>query len=179
MDLQLIGHNLEILPTVRTYVEKKLSKLNRHLKNMNSVKVELIEQKTKAAEQRFRAQVTIDLDKTLLRAEERAENILAAFDKVVPALDRQIDRYKGKVYRKNKARTGSRSTAREIQILEAPQVVKTKRFPIRVMTVEEAIRQMELLDHSFFLFKNGTTKELNLVYRRTDGNYSLIEPELE
>jgi putative sigma-54 modulation protein len=183
MDLQIIGQNVEILPTVRSYVEKKLDKLNRHLPNMNGIKVELTEQKTKSPGQRYRAQVTLDTNNgTLLRAEERAENLLVAIDKVVPALDRQIERYKGKLYKKNKTGQTIRGVAPEEtagETTEAPRVVRTKRFPVKLMSAEEAIDQMELLGHDFFLFHNAETKELNLLYRRNDGNYSIIEPEME
>jgi putative sigma-54 modulation protein len=181
MDLQLIGQNVEILPTVRNYVEKKLGKLNRHLPNMSGIKVELAEHKTRAADQRFRAQVTLEVNGTLLRAEERAENLLVAIDSVVPSLDRQIERYKSKLSRKNKTGT-IRGTAQEEKVddtEEIPNVVRVKRFPVKLMLVEEAIDQMELLGHNFFLFSNAETKELNLLYRRADGNYSVIEPELE
>lgn len=182
MDLQLLGHNLEILPTVRAYVEKKLGKLNRHLPNIQSVKVELMEQKTKSTDQRYRVQVTMDVNHTLLRAEEQAENLLVAIDQVVPALDHQIERYKGKVYKKSKARISARNATQEVPVtgeVEAPRVVRIKRFPVNLMTVEDAIRQMELLGHDFFLFNNVETKELNLLYRREDGNYAVIEPELK
>ena len=181
MDLQLTGHNVEILPTVRSYVEKKLDKLGRHLPSINVVKVELTEQKTKSQEQRYRAQVTLEVNGTLLRAEEPAENLLVAIDRVVPSLDRQIERYKGKYYRKNRAGLAARAQAQEEAAEEkaTPRVVRTKRFSMKLMSVDEAIDQMELLGHNFFLFHNATTRELNLVYKREDGNYSIIEPVLE
>jgi len=181
MDLQLTGHNVEILPTVRSYVEKKLDKLGRHLPNLNGVKVELTEQKTKSQAQRYRAQVTIEVNGTLLRAEEPAENLLVAIDRVVPSLDRQIERYKGKFYKKNRAGLAARAQAKEEAAEEkaVPRVVRTKRFSIKLMSIDEAIDQMELLGHDFFLFHNATTRELNLVYKREDGNYSIIEPVVE
>ena len=181
MDLQLTGHNVEILPTVRSYVEKKLEKLGRHLSNLEGVKVELTEQKTKSQTQRYRIQVTLEVNGTLLRAEEQAENLLIAIDKVVPALDRQIERYKGKFNRKNKAGLAARAQVQE-EIAEEkviPRVVRTKRFSIKLMSVDEAIDQMELLGHDFFLFHNAATREINLVYKRQDGNYSIIEPVME
>ncbi len=182
MDLQLIGQGVEILPTVRTHVEKKLSKLGRHLPNMGTVKVELAILKGRSPEERYRAQVTIDANGTLLRAEERAENLLVAVDRVVPSLDRQIERYKGKLNKKaQSSRLNGKSGIKPEPVIEAeaPKVVRTKRFPVKLMTPDEAIDQMELLGHDFFLFHNAQTKELNLVYRRSDGNYSVIEPELE
>ncbi len=181
MDLQLTGHNVEILPTVRSYVEKKLEKLGRHLPNLNGVKVELTEQKTKSQAQRYRTQVTLEIHGTLLRAEEQAENLLVAIDRVVPALDRQIERYKGKLYKKSKAGLAAKVQAQEEVAEEeaVSRVVRTKRFSIKLMSVDEAIDQMELLGHDFFLFHNAATRELNLVYTRQDGNYSIIEPVME
>ena len=176
MDLQITGQSIEILPTVKDYVEKKFGKLDRHFQNINGTKVELSEQKTKSVEQRYRVQVTLDANGTLLRAEERAENLLAAIDKVVPVIDRQIERYKGKLDQKGKNGPSIKSKLNEEP---AAELVRTKRFTMKPMSVDDAISQMELLGHDFFLFYNSTTKEYNLLYRRKDGNYSIIEPELE
>ncbi|MDP2920091.1 MAG: ribosome-associated translation inhibitor RaiA [Dehalococcoidia bacterium] len=183
MDLQVTGHNVEILPTVKSYLDKKLTKLNRHLPNLMGAKVELTEQKIRSQEKRFRAQVTLVANGTILRAEEQAETLLAAIDKVVPALDRQIEKYKGKLYKKSKAGIAARAQ-NQLQEMAAetelvPGVIRTKRFPVKLMTTEEAVDQMELLGHDFFLFHNAATRELNLIYKRKDGNYSIIEPVLE
>ena len=181
MELQLMAHNVEILPTVRSYIEKKFQKINRHLPNLKSVKIELMEIKAKATKSHFRVQVTLEADGMLLRAEENAENLLVAIDKVVPALDRQIARYKGKFDKKRQGAKVAKGAVEGEVVTEKgdePKVVRTKRFPVRLMTVEEAVQQMELLGHDFFLFNNAATKELNLLYRRKDGNYSIIEPEI-
>jgi putative sigma-54 modulation protein len=182
MDLQITGHNIEVLPTVRAYLDKKLAKLGRHLPSLDVVKVDLTEQKTKSQAQHFRAQITLEVNGTLLRAEEQAENMLIAIDQVVPALDRQIERYKGKLYKKSKASMAARAPAVEAAVeegVEEPRIVRTKRFAVKMMTPEEAVDQMELLGHDFFLFVNSSTKEISLIYRRKDGNYSVIEPVME
>jgi putative sigma-54 modulation protein len=176
MDLQITGQGIEILPTVKDYIEKKFSKLDRHFQLINGTKVELSEQQTKSQDQRYRIQVTLDANGTLLRAEERAENLLIAIDKVVPVIDRQIERYKGKFTKKGKAGPSIKSKLNEEP---TPEVVRTKRFTMKPMSVEDAMMQMELLGHDFFLFYNSASKEYNLLYRRKDGNYSVIEPELE
>ncbi len=182
MELQITGQSIEILPTVKDYIEKKFGKLDRHFQNINGTKVELSEQKTKSQDQRYRVQVTLDANGTLLRAEERAENLLVAIDKVVPVIDRQIERFKGKLYKKGKngpsIRTGNTEEVSE-KNPPFPELVRTKRFTMKPMSVDDAIEQMELLGHDFFLFYNSGTKEFNLLYRRKDGNYSIIEPELE
>ena len=179
MELQITGQNIEILPTIRDYLEKKFGKLDRHFTNINSVKIELGEQKAKLPEQRYRVQVTVDANGTLLRAEMRAENLMVAIDKLVPLVDRQVERYKGKLKKKSKTGPSIRTATKAEMAATTPKLVRTKRFTIKPMSVDDAIDQMELLSHDFFLFHNSATKELNLIYRRKDGNYSIIESELE
>jgi len=125
--------------------------------------------------------VTIDSNGTLLRSEERGENLLTAIDKVVEVINRQIERYKGKLYDKGRGSSLARAEFSEEAAEEQParKVVKVKQFTVKPMSAAEAIDQMELLGHDFFLFFNAESEELNLLYRRKDGNYGLIEPELE
>jgi len=181
MELQITGKNIELLPTVRRYIERKLGKLSRHLPNIIGAKVEISEEKTKSPQQRFVAQVTIDSSGTLLRGEERGEDLFMAIDKAVAIMERQVERYKGKL--SHKGRSGSLARggfSEEVTEAQFPKkVVKVKQFAIKPMSVAEAVDQMELLGHSFFLFFNADTEALNLLYRRKDGNYGLIEPELE
>ncbi len=180
MEIQINGQNVDISPTVRGRIERKLSKLSRHLPDITGCKVELTEEGTKSSQERFVAQVTLDIDGTLLRGEERGDGLFAVIDKVVAVVDRQIERYRGKHYNKGRGGSFARGTSSET-VEETPlveRVVKVKRFPIQVMSVSEAIVQMELLGHDFFLFHNAETQELNLLYRRRDGDYSIIEPEL-
>ncbi|MBN1643684.1 MAG: ribosome-associated translation inhibitor RaiA [Dehalococcoidales bacterium] len=180
MGLQITGQNVEILPTIRDYVEKKFGKLGRHFSNISSIKIELGEQKTKSPGQRYRVQVTVDTNGTLLRAEMKAENLMVAIDKVMPLVDRQVKKYKEKLQSKSKTGPSIRTAVKEKPATAgSPSLVRTKRFVIRPMSVDDAIDQMELLGHDFFLFHNSATKELNLIYRRKDGNYSIIESELE
>ena len=181
MELQIVGQNTEVLPAVRSRIERKLGKLNRHLPNAVACKVELVEEKTRSPQQRFVVQVTLDANGTLLRGEERGEDLFTAIDRVLTVIDRQIERYKGKRYNKGRGSSFVRSTSEGMVEEESPvdKVVKVKRFPVKLMPVEEAIEQMELLGHDFFLFHNSETRELNLLYRRRDGNYSIIEPELD
>ena len=181
MQLQITGKNIKLVPVVRRYIERKLDKLNRHLPNIIESKVEVAEEKTKSSQQRFVVQVTIDSGGILLRGEDRGEDLFAAIDKVVAIMDRQIERYKGKLYDKGRGNSLARSELNpETETAElVKKVTKIKRFAVKPMPVAEAIDQMELLGHVFFLFLNADTEELNLLYRRQDGNYGLIEPELE
>jgi len=181
MELQITGKNIELSPTVRSYIERKLGKFSRHLPNIIESEVEITEEKTKSPQQHFVVQVTVNSNGTLLRGEERGEDILTAVDKVVAIMNRQIEHYKGKLYKKGRGSSLARGELSP-EVATAPpskRVIKVKRFAIKPMSVDEAIDQMELLGHDFFLFFNADTEKLNLLYRRRDGNYGLIEPELE
>ena len=178
MELQLISKNVQLAPEVRHYIERKLGKLGHHLPNITESKVEVSEEKTKSPQQRFVVQVTIESSGTMLRGENKGENLLEAIDKVVATMDRQIEHYKGKLYDKRRGSSFARSEFSEKAETTPPSVVKVKRFAVKPMSVAEAIDQMELLGHDFFLFFNTDNEGLNLLYRRKDGNYGLIEPEL-
>ena len=179
MELQITGKNMELSPPVQSYIKRKLGKLSRHLPNITESKVEISEEKTRSPQQHFVVQVTVNSG-TPLRVEERGENLFMAIDKVITVMNRQIERYKGKSYKKR----GSSSLARgdlnhEVEMEELPKrVIKVKRFAIKPMSVDEATDQMELLGHDFFLFFNADDEGINLLYRRKDGNYGLIKPEL-
>lgn len=179
MELQITGKNMEVSPTVRRYIERKLGKLNRHLPKILESKVEITEEKTKSPKQHFVVQVTVNSKGTLLRAEHRGEDLFTAIDKVETTMKRQIEHYKGKLYDKGRGISLARGGLSPEAIEPLPTLTRVKRFIIKPMPTDEAIHQMELLDHDFFLFYNIDTDGLNLVYRRRDGNYGLIEPELE
>ena len=177
MELQITAKNIELTPTVRQLIESKLGKLGRHLPDILEYKVEIAREKTRSADQHFVVQLTIDSHGTLLRGVERGEDLPTAINKVAAVINRQIERYKGKLYEKGRGSSLARGEFEE----EAPpagKVVKVKRFAVKPMSAAEAIDQMELLGHDFFLFFNAESEELNLLYRRHDGNYGLIEPEL-
>jgi putative sigma-54 modulation protein len=180
MELQITGKNIEISPEVRQYIERKLDKLGRHLHKIMESKVEISEQKTKSPQQHFVVQVTIDSSGTLFRSQERGENLVSAIDKVVGVMDRQIKRYKGKLYKKGRGSSLARGGLSEEIVEEKTmgRIVKIKQFVVKPMSVDEAIEQMELLGHDFFLFFDADDERLNLLYRRKDGNYGLIKPEL-
>ena len=181
MEPQITGKNIELSPAVLRYIERKLGKLSRHLPNIIESKVELFEEKTRSPQQRFVVQVTIDSSGTLLRSEGEGEDLFTAIDKVAAIMERQIERYKGKRYNKGRGSSLARGGFKE-EIEPAPpprKVVRVKRFAVKPMSVAEAVDQMELLGHDFFLFFNADSEKLNLLYRRKDGNYGLIEPELD
>ncbi len=181
MELQITGKNIELSPAVRQHIEQKLGKLGRHLPNITGYKVEIAQEKTKSPQQHFVVQVTLDSNGTLLRGEERGQDLFQAIDKVAQRMDRQIEHYKGKLYRRGRGSSPLRGEFNQETESEEglKEVVKVKRFPVKPMPIPEAIAQMELLGHDFFLFFNAESEELNLLYRRRDGDYGLIEPILD
>ena len=182
MELEIAGKNMDAWDSIQEYVKKKVEKLGRYLPRIDNAKVEIREEKTKSPKDRFIVQVTLNNNGTLLRAEERAESATAAVDAVYEVLTRQIERYKGKIYKRGRGVSPIRGAAAEgvagFEEETLPKVVRVKHFITKAMSVEEAAKQMELLGHDFFLFVNSDSGKMNLLYRRKDGDYGLIEPEL-
>jgi len=189
MELHIFSKNAELSPLLEGYVRRKVEKLARHLPSITGGKIEIIEEKAKSPDHRFSVQITLSSSSgMLLRSEERAGNVRAAVDSAVKILDRQIERYKGRLYEKGRGLSLARHSPAygELtgEVLESrhdeklPKVVKVKRFAIKPMSLSEAVEQMELLGHSFFLFIDSESNSINLLYRRNDGNYGLIEPKL-
>jgi putative sigma-54 modulation protein len=182
MELQIFSKNMEITPDIRSYVQKKIGKLTHYLPNITEAKVEIHEQNTKSRQHRYTAQVTLNSKGIILRGEERGEAVRAVVDEVAEVLERQIERYKGKLQDKGRgvslAKQPEEDRVDEKKPGDLPKVVRLKRFTVKPMSVLEASEQMELLGHSFFLFVNSENDRLCLLYRRQDGNYGLIEPEL-
>ncbi len=178
MDLKVTGKNIELSPELTGYIDKKLGKLSVHLANIKDAKVEIAGEKTRSPGQRFIVQVTVNSGGTILRGEERGEDLFSAIDKVAAIMKRRIERFKGKHYSK-KGGASARTVEPEIPVKTGHKIVKYKQFAVRMMPVDEAVEQMELLSHDFFLFLNNETGRLNLLYRRKDKDYGLIEPKLD
>ncbi|MEI2688448.1 MAG: ribosome-associated translation inhibitor RaiA [Anaerolineae bacterium] len=191
MHLVIKGRNMEVNDRLREYVEKKIGKMNKYLPDAQEVRVELAEEKSRKASEREVVQVTMRANGTLLRAEERNSDIYAAIDAVADKLHGQINRFKGKRRRKIERAQVAAVEALETEFLSAAmapgaeeedlfegQIVRTKRFSMTPMSEEEAIDQMELLGHDFFVFYNATIDSVNVLYRRSDGNFGLLQPEL-
>jgi putative sigma-54 modulation protein len=170
---------VEVSEELEAYVEKKIDKLGRYLPTISEGRLEISQEGAKLPEQRFTVQVTLDSRGVLIRAQEKSKDIHTAIDRVVDVLSNRIERYKGKLYDKGRGSSFARQGAAiETEEIEAPKrVVKSKHFLVKPMPLDEAISQMELLGHDFFLFVDADTEKLNLLYRRGDGDYGLIEPE--
>jgi putative sigma-54 modulation protein len=180
MKLQVIAkNNVEVSEALEAYVEKKIDKLGRYLPTISEGRLEISQEGAKLPEQRFTVQVTLDSRGVLIRAQEKSKDIHTAIDRVVDVLSNRIERYKGKLYDKGRGSSFARQGAAiETEEIEATKrVVKSKHFLVKPMPLDEAISQMELLGHDFFLFVDADTEKLNLLYRRGDGDYGLIEPE--
>jgi len=181
MKLQIVAkNNVEVSETIEKYTEKKIGKLSRYLPTISEGKVEISEESAKLPEQRFTVQVTLDSKGVLIRAQEKAKDIRTAIDMVADVLTRRVERYKDKLYEKGRGISLARQGAAiEPEEQEVPRrIVKTKHFLVKPMPVDEALNQMELLGHDFFLFIDDETGKLNLLYRRKNGDYGLIEPEM-
>jgi len=184
MEMQITGKNLVMSSAIKDYIAKRMDKIIRHLPGIISFEVVATDEKTKSPEKRFVIQVTVNNKGTLLRGEERAQDLYTAVDNVAEVMNRQIEHYKGKL-EKSKIRDNAsiRNNTAEVKAASEPEsadieprVVKTKRFDVKPMSLDEAVDQMELLNHDFFLFYNPDSKNMNLLYKRKDGNYGLIEP---
>jgi putative sigma-54 modulation protein len=184
MELIIKGKSVEVTDRLREYVQKKIGKLDRYLPSISEAWVELSTEGTKAAQDRQVCQVTVRSNGIILRAEERSDDMFNAIDTVLDKMYRQIARYKGK--RENRWK-GAGITVEPVPVEaeseseleeELTQIVRTKRFPMTSMHPGEAIEQMELLGHDFFVFYNADEGEINVLYRRKGGAYGLLQPEL-
>lgn len=187
MDLQIQGRNVEITDQLRSHIQQKLGQLGRHLPGLSRVAVELVSEPTRAQRDQVVAQITLDVNGSMLRAEQRAANMRSAINSVTEVLTRRIERYKSQTYRSERARQNPPMRAQEaeavaegIDLSEAKELldgnlVRIKRFEMESMTVEEAAFQMQLLGHRFFMFFNRESASYNVLYQRDDGNYGLIQ----
>jgi putative sigma-54 modulation protein len=183
MQLAIAGKNLEITDSLRKYVEKKVGRLDRYLPNIIDARVELTVENTRAAKDSQIAQVTLRTKHAILRAEEASSDMFASIDAVFDKMQRQADRYKGKRWSKRgvEGEVPVESIAEEESASADEQpsrISRVKRFSMAPMDEEEAVDQMELLGHDFFVFFNLNANQINVVYRRSGGDYGLIQPEL-
>jgi putative sigma-54 modulation protein len=182
MELVIKGKNIEVTDRLRDHVHRKIGKLDRYLPTISEAWVELTVEGTKAAQDRQVCQVTIRSNGVILRAEERADDMFTAIDIVLDRMYRKIARYKGR--RADRWRGAGASVEPlpievEQETEESPAaIVRRKRFAMTPMLPEEAIEQMELLGHDFFVFYHAEEGNVNVLYRRKDGTYGLLQPEL-
>jgi putative sigma-54 modulation protein len=180
MELQIAGTNTEISPAAQRYVERKLSKLSKHLPDIIDIRVEISEEKTRAPEQHFLVRVTVGSGVGgAFHGEERAEDLYKAVDKVADIMTRQLERHKGKLYDRGRGNPLARGKAGAEITKSAAKTIKAERRAIKAMSPDEAVERMEELGRDFFIFVDTGPGELRVVYRRDDGSYGLIQPEFE
>lgn len=178
MRLQVKGRNLEVSEQMRKYAEDKLGKLDRLVNDPTRVELELLVEKNPSISDNHVAEATVWTKGPVLRARESSGDMKASIDQLVSKLERQVKRYREK--RRVAPRRHAPPPAEELPVeIEdtSTAITKTKQFPVNAMTPDEAVLQLELVGHDFFVFRNSESDGINVVYRRRDGHYGLIEPE--
>lgn len=188
MEIVLRGALIQADARLQDYAQNRIGKLDRLLPSAREAVVEVRQEQARSANDRIVVQVTVNANGTFLRAEERAADAHTALDEAIDALGKQMRRHKSRVYRSERSAHVARhaeEAARapqpedldtEDDDLVAGHVVRVKRFAIKPMSVEEAVEQMELLGHTFFLFFDASANQYALLYRRRDGDYGMIQP---
>lgn len=188
MQLIVNGRNVEITDWVREYVEKKVGKLERYLPQVMDARAELIHSPTRAANDRYTAELTIWASGQILRAEESTSDIFASIDATVDKLSRQIERFKGRRYEGRRRASAAANMEAEMAVgaeseemmaeeeANGGRIIRRKQFVVEPLSEAEALEQLELLGHDFYLFFNPDVNAVNLIYRRKDGNYGLLQP---
>lgn len=179
MRIAVKGKNIQVTPALREYAEKRAAKIRKFFPDDNSIVVDVVLR----IERNFQiAEVTVQVRNIVIRAESRTEDMYASIDECVDKVGRRVRRYKTRLQKRLQdapklGEIDARSGADAFDEVELPHVVRTKRFEVKPMSVEEALMQMELLGHDFFVFVNASSDEVNVLYRRNDGNVGLLEPE--
>ena len=189
MEIKIHGRNVQITQGIRSYVDRKFDRLSRHLPQIMDATAEVAKTGSRSGGDRYVVQLTLMVKGQILRAQRRGSTVHEAVDTAVDVMDRQIRRYKGRRYRSNQERESLRypsdSLASDMdedvpsidEMEEMPiNVARRKKFAVVSMTVDDAITEMELLHHNFYLFRSVETGSYSVVYRRHEGDYGLIEP---
>jgi putative sigma-54 modulation protein len=173
--------NMNLTDDLKEYIDKKIPRLDRYLDQIDETRIDLAYVKTtREADCRFVAQITLRGRGFILRAEERAVEIKPAIDMVMDKIERQIERYKGKKFKNRVPVPEAEEMMVEEEVDETqPMIARRKTFTLAPMDEMEAIEQMNLLGHEdFFIFYNAQTSSINVLYKRRDGTYGIIQPEL-
>jgi putative sigma-54 modulation protein len=180
MRLQVKGRNVEVSDSIREYAELKLGKLERQLNDLTRVELELAIEKNPSISANQVAEGTIFTKGPVLRARESSGDMKASIDQLTEKLLRQVKHYRESRYGRRRTResepvpTGGAMSEDGAE----PQIVKAKQFAVKPMSAEEAVLQLELVGHDFFVFQNAESSDVNVVYRRREGGYGLIEPQI-
>ena len=189
MDITIQGRNITLSESTHEYIEEKVMKLTRYLPDLSGARVEAREDDTRRPEDRYTVQITAWLKGRILRAEESTGSLTASVDAAVEKLRRQVKRVKIRRQRRREGEIVNERTAPlaveleewtdgadDVVEEEAGRIVRRKQFVAQMMDEYEALEQMELLGHDFFLYCNPQSRRINLIYKRHDGNYGVLEP---
>ena len=171
MNIIVNGRHLEVTPALKSYAEKKIQRFDRYLSNISEAVVTLTVEKY-----RHKVEVLLKVNGVLIQAEGITGDVYSSIDGVAEKLERQIKKYKEKLVSHRKAEGKAGSAVTEAIPAEVGRIIKNKRFELKPMSPDEAVMQMELLDKDFFVFTNDNSGSINVIYRRKDGNFGLIEP---
>ena len=178
MNFIISGRNIDITPGLRQAVEQKLGKLEKYFTPETDIIVTLSVEK-----ERQKIEVTIPVKGNIIRSEQESSDMYVSIDLVEEIIERQLRKYKTKLIAKQQGGHDLRQEFIESDTSAAEsdeiEIVRTKRFGIKPMFPEDACIQMELLGHNFYVFSNAETDEVNVVYKRKNGTYGLIEPEFQ
>jgi putative sigma-54 modulation protein len=181
MRLQVKGKNHEVSDTIRRYAEEKMQKLDRQLHELAEVELELRVEKNPSIADNQVAEATVRTKGPTLRVTEASSDMKASIDQLTEKLLRQIDHARGKQRRDRHARDNGIPSGGPMSISDeeetSEQIVKVKQFSVKPMSPEEAVLQLELIGHDFFVFRSDDSGEINVIYRRKNGGYGLIEPQ--
>ena len=174
MKLQITGRNIELTEGLKAAVEDRLSRLDKYFKEDTPARVTMSVEK-----ERQKIEVTIPVHGTIIRSEQSSNDMYVSIDLVEEVIERQLRRYKEKLIAKHQSGASFRKEFMEddTEPMDEMRIVRTKHFEVKPMYPEDACVQMELLGHSFFVFRNAETEEINVVYKRKGNTYGLIEPE--
>ncbi len=171
MNIIVTGRHIDITPALKTYAEKKIKRFDRYLSNIAEAIVTISVEKY-----RHKVEVLMKANGILIQAEGITGDVYSSIDEVAEKLERQVMKYKEKLvsHRKGEAKAAAAGPAGAGS--ETGRIIKNKRFEVKPMSPDEAAMQMELLDKDFFVFTNDSSGDINVIYRRKDGNFGLIEP---
>jgi putative sigma-54 modulation protein len=188
MQLLVHGRNVEITDWIREYLQKKVGKLERFLSQVSDARVELSHNATRAADDRYTAQITFWVNGQILRAEEATSDIFASIDAAVDKMSRQVRRFKDRRYQSKRRASVAASTEAQlaaVMVEELPDeeeeeghIIRRKEFVLEPMNEQEALAQMELLGHDFFVYYDLEAQGVNVLYRRRDGQFGLLQPRI-
>ena len=178
MSVNVKGRNINVTPALREYVEKKITKVTKQFKTVGDISAVL-----KVEHGNHIVEITVPASGILLRAQETTKDMYSSIDLVVEKIERQIHKYKTRLMKRKYSNFADTEAAPAPAAAEAPdeefEIIKNKHFTMHPMTPEEAILQINLLNHAFFVFFDPDLGSTNVVYRRKDGKYGLLTPELK